>query len=75
METIPNFITIKYIFLTAELTPFLICFKLNTQEFNEHLQAFKVTKSSDLVCFAINHELSLCIFHTSKNGSSFVSFR
>jgi len=75
METISNFITIKYIFLTDEFMPFLVCYKLNTQEFNEHIQAFKVTKCSDLVCFTINDELSLCIFHTSKSGLSFVSFR
>jgi hypothetical protein len=35
METIPNFVTIKYIFINAELTPFLICCKLNTLEFND----------------------------------------
>lgn len=75
MEAIPNFITIKYVFLTDELIPYLICSKLNTLEFNEHMQAFKVTMCSDLICFTINNELTSSIFHKSKNGSNFVSFR
>jgi len=72
VEDMPTFITIKYIFFKPQSEiPYLIGQLLNTQHFNEHLQAYEVKTITSLICISFNSllvEHSPCTLNASSNG-------
>ncbi|KAE9530467.1 hypothetical protein AGLY_010929 [Aphis glycines] len=71
VEDMPKFMTIKYIFFMPQSEiPFLIGQVLNTQQFNENLQAYEVKTSTNLICISFNSllvEHSPCTLNTLSN--------
>jgi len=77
VEDMPKFITIKYIFFKPQSEiPFLIGQLLNTQNFNEHLQAYEVKTNNSLICISFNSllvEHTPCTLNTLSNGCTYIS--
>jgi len=77
VEDMPKFITIKYIFFKPQSEiPYLIGQLLNTQHFNEHLQAYDIKANTSLICISFNSllvEHSPCTLNTLSNGCTYIS--
>lgn len=77
IKDMPIFVIIKYIFFKPQCdVPFLIGQRISTIGFNEHLQAYEIKNSDDLLCISFDNlliEQSPCVCSTVSDGCTYVS--
>ena len=77
VKDMPVFVIIKYIFFKLRCDiPFLICQRLSTIGFNEHLQIYEIKNCDELLCISFDNlliEQSPCVCSTMSDGCTYVS--
>jgi len=77
VKDMPIFVIIKYIFFKLQCEiPFLIGQRISTIWFNEHLQAYEIKNSDELLCISFDNlliEQSPCVCSTMSDGSTYIS--